>query len=98
MNMQALMQQAQKAQRDILKKKEEIDNMDFVGKSEWIEINFKGSRDVKSVNITNDAAFDPENKEILSDMIMLAIKDGLTKIEKETESKMGQYGQMGGLF
>ena len=51
MNMQAMMQQAQKMQRDILKKKEEIDNMDFTGKSDWVEISFKGSRDVKKVKI-----------------------------------------------
>ena len=46
----------------------------------------------------NDAAFDKENEDILCDMIQLAIKDGLSKIEKETESKMGAYSQMGGLF
>ena len=69
MNMQQIMAQAQKMQKDILKKKDEIDKMDFVGKSEWVEIEFKGNRDVKAVNIVNDAAFDVENKEILSDMI-----------------------------
>ena len=98
MNMQQIMAQAQKMQKDILKKKDEIDKMDFIGKSEWVEIEFKGNRDVKAVNIINDAAFDAENKEILQDMLMIAIKDGLNKIEKETDSKMGQYGQMGGLF
>lgn len=98
MNMQQLMQQAQRMQNDIMKKKDEIDKMDFVGKSEWVEINFKGNRDVKSINILNDDAFDKENKEILCDMLMIAMKDGLSKIQKETDSKMGQYGQMGGLF
>ena len=98
MNMQQIMAQAQKMQKDIMNKKGQIDSMDFQGKSDWIEINFKGNRNITSVNITNDAAFDIENKEILCDMIMLAIKDGLQKIDKETEAKLGSYSQMGGLF
>lgn len=98
MNMQQIMAQAQKMQKDIMKKKEAIDSMDFQGKSDWVTINFKGNRNVESVDITNDAAFDAENKEILCDMILLAIKDGLCKIDKETEDKMGSYSQMGGLF
>lgn len=98
MNMQQIMAQAQRMQKDIMAKKSKIDGMDFVGKSEWVEINFKGNRDVQSVNIISAAAFDSENKDILCDMIMLAIKDGLTKIDKETDSQMGAYSQMGGLF
>lgn len=98
MNMQQIMAQAQRMQKDIMSKKEKIDSMDFEGKSDWVTISFKGNRDVKAVNITNDDAFNLENKEILCDMILLAIKDGMNKIEKETESQMGAYGQMGGLF
>ena len=98
MNIQQMMAQAQKMQRDIMSKKEKIDAMDFEGKSDWVEIQFKGDRSVKAVNIIDDAAFDAENKEILCDMILLAIKDGLGKIDKEVESQMGAYGQMGGLF
>ena len=98
MNMQQIMAQAQRMQKEIMSKKEKIDAMDFEGKSDWVTISFKGNRDVKSVEITNDEALNVDNKDILCDMILLAIKDGLSKIEKETESQMGAYGQMGGLF
>lgn len=98
MNMQQIMAQAQRMQKDILAKKGKIDAMDFVGKSDWVEVHFKGNRDVKLVEITNNAAFSEENKEILCDMILLAIKDGLSKIEAETNSQMGAYSQMGGFF
>ena len=98
MNIQQMMAQAQRMQKDIMAKKAKIDSMDFQGKSDWVEINFKGSREVKSVEIVNDDAFNSDNKEILCDMILLAIKDGLSKIDKETEAQMGAYGQMGGLF
>lgn len=98
MNMQQIMAQAQKMQKDIMNKKSQIDSMDFDGKSDWVTIKFKGNRDVKSVDITNDEAFDVNNKDILCDMILLAIKDGLEKINKETSSKLGAYSQMDGLF
>jgi hypothetical protein len=98
MNMQQIMAQAQKMQKEILAKKNSIDEMDFEGKSDWVKIDFNGDKSVKSVDILNDDAFDASNKEILCDMIMLAIKDGLAKIDKETEEKLGSYSQMGGLF
>lgn len=98
MNMQQIMAQAQKMQKDMMNKQNEINGMEFEGKSDWVTINFKGDKSVKAVDITNDAAFDAENKEILCDMISLAIKDGLEKIDKATEEKMGAYAKMGGLF
>ena len=41
---------------------------------------------------------DEDDKEMLEDMIMIAIKDAFTKIDKETESKLGQYASMSGLM
>ena len=97
MNMQQIMQQAQRMQRDITKKKEEIDGMEFFGKSEWVEIVFNGKREIKSFKILKDV-IDEDDKEMLEDMIMLAIKDVFSKIDKETESKLGSYASMNGLF
>lgn len=97
MNMQQIMQQAQRMQRDITKKKEEIDGMEFLGKSEWVEIVFNGKREIKSFKILKDV-IDEDDKEMLGDMIMLAIKDAFSKIDKETESKLGSYASMSGLF
>ncbi|MBS5862049.1 MAG: YbaB/EbfC family nucleoid-associated protein [Firmicutes bacterium] len=97
MNMQQIMQQAQRMQRDITKKKEEIDGMEFLGKSEWVEIVFNGKREIKSFKILKDE-IDADDKEMLEDMIMIAIKDAFSKIDKETESKLGSYASMSGLF
>ena len=97
MNMQQIMQQAQRMQRDITKKKEEIDGMEFLGKSEWVEIVFNAKREIKSFKILKDI-IDEDDKEMLEDMIMLAIKDAFSKIDKETESKLGSYASMSGLF
>ena len=96
MNMQQIMQQAQRMQRDITKKKEEIDKMEFLGKSEWVEIVFNGKREIKSFKILKDE-IDGDDKEMLEDMIMIAIKDAFSKIDKESESKLGSYASMSGL-
>ena len=98
MNMQQLMQQAQRMQREITKKKEEIDNETFEGKSEWVNITFNGKREILSFKITKDGLIDEDDKEMLEDMIMIAIKDAFGKIDGETESKLGQYASMSGLM
>ena len=98
MNMQQIMQQAQRMQREITKKKEAIDAMEFTGKSEWVEISFNGKREIKSFKILKEGVIDNDDKEMLEDMIMLAIKDAFSKIDKETESKLGQYASMSGLM
>ena len=97
MNMQQIMQQAQRMQKDIMNKKGELDGMEFLGKSEWVEIVFNGKREIKSFKILKDE-IDADDKEMLEDMIMIAIKDAFSKIDKETESKLGSYASMSGLF
>lgn len=98
MNMQQLMQQAQRMQRDITKKKDEIDAMSFIGRSEWVELEFNGKREIKKFKILKSGEISEDDKEMLEDMIMLAIKDAFNKIDKETENKLGQYSSLGGLF
>lgn len=98
MNMQQLMQQAQKMQRDITKKQDEINAKLFTGKSEWIEVIFNGKREIQSLKLLIDQPIDKDDQEMLEDMIMLAIKDAFKQIEKETDEKLGQYASMSGLF
>ena len=93
MNMQNLMAQAQKIQREITQKKEELEKMEFTGKSEWVEITFTGAKLIKNVNIIKD------DKEILEDMIQIATKDAFIQINKAMEQKLGQYaGALDGLM
>ena len=54
MNMQALMQQAQRMQKDLMKKKDEIGKKEFVGKSELVEVVFNGHKELISINIKKD--------------------------------------------
>ncbi len=97
MNMQALMQQAQKMQRDITKKKDELNKKTFTGSSELVEVVFSGDKKLVSVKIKSD--IDADDKEIIEDMFVIAVNDAMAKIDKETENVLGAYGsQLNGLF
>lgn len=99
MNMQSLMAQAQKMQRDLQNKKNELEKMEFIGNSEWVEVIFNGNKQLKNVRILKDGIIDEDDKEILSDMFQIAVKDALNKIDQETEKKLGSYANtMNGLF
>ena len=98
MNIQNLMAQAQKMQKEITKKKEEIDNSIFTGTSEWLTVEMNGKKEIEKVKITYEGNIEQDDKEMLEDMIMIAIKDAFSKIDKETESKLGQYASMSGLM
>ena len=98
MNMQKLMAEAQKMQRDITKKQEELEKAIFEGKSEWIELTLNGKYELKSFKITYENDITNEDKEMLEDMVNIALNDALTKVSKEKDKIMGSYGSMGGLF
>ena len=63
MNMNNLMAQAQKMQKDIQKKQEEINSMTFVGESEWVEVTLKGDKSIVKVNIKDKKTMDEEDLE-----------------------------------
>lgn len=92
MNMQQLMQQAQKMQRDINKTKEEINEMKFTGNSSWVTVEMNGNKEVLSVKINYDGVIEKDDLEALEDMIKIATNKCLEEINKTTESKMGKYG------
>lgn len=97
MNMQAMMQQAQKLQRDMMKAKNEIDEKKFTSTQGFLTIEMKGNKEVTSVKIAKEN-LDKDDIEMLEDLISLAVNDNVKKIEKETESKMGKFGGLSGLM
>ena len=98
MNMQAMLKQAQKIQKDMQKTQEEINNTEFTGKSELVLVKMMGDRNVKEIKITADE-LEKDDIEVLEDMILIAVNDALKQIDKVTEEKMGAYTKvMPGLF
>lgn len=98
MNMQAMMKQAQQLQKKMLDEKKSIDSKMFEGKSSFVKVKMTGERKVVEVIIDTDD-LSSDDKDMLQDMIMLAVNDAIEQIDKETEEKMGKYTQgLPGLF
>lgn len=98
MNIQNIMAQAQKMQKEITKKQEEIYASTYEGVSEWVKVTMTGKKTITKVDITYTGDLN-ENKDILADMITIATNDALKKIDKEIENKLGAYSkQLSGLM
>lgn len=99
MNMQNLMAQAGKIQRDMQKKKEKIDNSTFTGESEWVKVEINGKKEVQKIQILFDGPIDNDDKEALEDMLKIAFNKASTAVDKEMENEMGSLASgFGGLF
>ena len=97
MNMNMIMQQAQKMQKELKKAQEEIESKTFTSKKDLVEVEMYGNKQIKSIKISKDITSD--DVEILEDMITLAVNDTINQINKETESKLGKFsGGLPGLF
>ena len=88
-NMQAMLKQAQKMQEDIEAKKVELEQKEYVVTSGggMVEITMTGSHEVKAIGI-NPEVVDPEDVEMLADLVMAAANEALRTAAKEKEEKM----------
>ena len=95
--MQQMMAQAQKMQRELRKAQAELAEKEFVvSKGGAVTVTVLGSKEIKSVNIDADA-FDDDNKEMVEEMIAMAINEAMEKIEEESEAINERItGQRGG--
>ena len=96
-NMQSLMQQAKKMQEDMQKAQEELENTEVeasVG-SGIVTMVMNGKKQLKSVKIKPEAV-DPEDVEMLEDLILACFNEVSAQAEELAESKMPQG--LGGLM
>lgn len=81
--MQQMMMQAQKMQRDLAKAHAQINEKEFtVSKGGAVTVTMLGNRELKEIKIDEDA-FDVENKEMVEEMIVMAINELVQTIDKE---------------
>ena len=90
MDINALMRQAQSMQRQMQKKQKEVEAKEFTITSNGgaITVVIMGDKTVKSINIDEDLV-DADNKEMLQEMLVIAINEAIKKVENELSSAMG---------
>ncbi|MEG1509497.1 MAG: YbaB/EbfC family nucleoid-associated protein [Clostridia bacterium] len=95
-NMQNLMKQAQKMQQDMLDSKAELAEMEVTASSGggMVEVTMTCDKKIVDIKIKPEAV-DPEDVEMLQDLIIAAMNEAQSLAEKATEEKMGAFAQTG---
>jgi len=98
MNMQAMLMQAQKMQRELQKAKNALKEQEFtIEKGGAVKVVLYGDKTVKEIAI-DENAFTKEDKEMVEEMIGLAINEAMEQIDNaEAEINMKLTGRREGL-
>lgn len=96
MDINALMRQAQSMQRQMQKKQKEVEEKEFTVSSNGgaIVVKIKGDKTILSIDIDDDL-LDKDNKDMLQDMLAIAINEAIAKVEGEMSAAMN--GATGGM-
>ena len=97
-DMNALMRQAQKMQEDMKAKQAELEAAEYTGSAagEMVTVRMNGKHEVLSISIKPEAV-DPDDIEMLEDLIVAATNEALRKVEAESASAMSKLtGGLGG--
>ena len=101
-SMQGMIQQAQKMQEEITKKQAEIDEMDFTASGGGGAVEIRGAeglqllsgsiasygkKELKSITIKPEVV-DPEDVEMLQDLVISAVNEVLRAVESKTSDEM----------
>ena len=98
-NMQQLLKQAQKMQEDMLAAQESLKDevVEASAGGGMVTVQVTGDLNVKSIKI-DPQAVDPEDVELLQDMVLAAVNEALRSAQELAESKLGGIaGGLGGL-
>ena len=91
--MQNMIRQAQKMQQEMQRKQEELANTEIIGASGggMVEVVITGTNEIKAVRIKPEAV-DPDDVEMLEDLIMAAIKDAQSQAKQMNKDALGPMG------
>ena len=101
-NMQQLARQAQKLQQQMQKTQEELDAREYEASAGggMVSVKINGKTEVLAITIKPEAV-DPDDVEMLQDMIMAAVNEAMRQAAETAEREMGRLTggmNLGGLF
>ncbi|MBM6838513.1 YbaB/EbfC family nucleoid-associated protein [Clostridium saudiense] len=90
-NINNLMKQAQKLQKEMAQAQQELEEKEFEasvgGGAVLVKVN--GKKEVLSIKIKEEVV-DPDDVEMLEDLVLSAVNEALKKADEETANKMGK--------
>lgn len=101
-NMNQMLKQAQKMQADMTALQEDLEQREYTASSGggMVEVTVDGKHLIKSIKISPDAV-DPDDAEMLEDLITVAVNEAISNAIKNSEEEMGAITgglNMPGLF
>ena len=102
MNQAQMMKQAQKMQQELLRMQEEQENKTYTAKAGggMVAASVNGRHEIVSLEI-NPEAVDPDDVEMLQDMIIAAVNEAMRTADAEAANNMSRLTggmNLGGLF
>ena len=98
-NMNNLMKQAQRMQRQMEEAQKELEEKEVTATAGGgaVEVTVSGKHEVIKINVSEEVV-DPDDIEMLEDLIMAATNEAFRKLDEESQSSMAKItGGMGGL-
>lgn len=98
-NMNNLMKQAQRMQRQLEESQKELEEKEFTTSSGGgaVEVTITGKKEITKIKIDPEAA-DPDDIEMLEDLIMAAVNEAIRTVDEASSESMGKItGGLGGL-
>ena len=92
MNLNQLMKEAKKMQADMEKSQEELQAKEFEATAGGgaISVKVSGSKQIKEIKINKDVV-DPDDVEMLEDLIMTSVNEALRKVDEAQAASFGRY-------
>ena len=101
MNMNNIMKQAQKMQKQMEEAQAQLAEKELEATSGGgaVKVVITGKKEIKSINI-NPEVVDPDDVEMLEDLVLSAVNEAIRQIEELSNSTVGKItgGMGGGLF
>ena len=102
MNQAAMMKQVQKMQQDMVRMQEELENKTYTAAAGggMVKAEVNGKNEIVSLSI-NPEAVDPDDVEMLQDMVIAAVNEALRAAETDKANNMSRMTgglNLGGLF
>ncbi len=90
-NMSSMIKQAQKMQQDMLKMQEEMEQTSYEASSGGgaVTVKMSGKKELQEI-VLKPEVVDPDDIEMLQDLILVAVNDAMKKVDDENQSQMSK--------
>lgn len=91
-NMNNMMKQMKKMEKQLAEEQQKMETKSFSGVSpdDLVKVTFSGKRVMTALTV-DPQAIDPDDPDMLSDLVLAAVNDALAKIDEEGKQTLGKY-------